>query len=157
MNHPLKALALAAFALAGILGATAGQASAATFAVDFAIKNVDASASMIRSGSLPAAISGLPNPAAAVAPSGLDPSTGFAVYSDTLPALNSFKSVSLVYVNASDGISNPCTFTLKVSKDSNTLPYLLHVGAGAPCTAPADVRTSDGQFTSQISIATWQT
>jgi len=158
MNRTLKALALATFALAGALGATAVQASAANFNVDFAIKNNDTSASMIRVGSLPSTISGLPNPAVAVGPGGLDPGTGNAVYSDALPALNQTKSVSLTYANASDGISNPCTFTFHVKKDSNVLPYLLHVTPDHPsCTAPADVRTSDGQFTASVYVPTWAT
>jgi hypothetical protein len=157
MNRTLKALALASFALAGALGATAVQASAANFTVDFAIKNNDASASMIRVGSLPATISGLPNPAGAVGPGGFDPSSGNAVYSDALPALNQFKHVNLVYANALDGISNQCTFVFKVSKDTNALPYLLHITATSPCTAPADARSSDGQFTSQVYTPFWQT
>ena len=156
MNRPLKALAIATFALAGALGATAVQASAANFNVDFAIKNADPSASMIRVGSLPSTISGLPNPAVAVGPGGLDPATANAVYSDALPGLNQFKSVSLTYANASDRISNPCTFTFKVSKDGGMLPYLLHITADhTSCTAPADVRTSDGQFTASVYVPTW--
>ncbi|GEM_PF-2457236 len=157
MNRPFKALALAAFALAGILGATAGQASAANFNVNFAIKNADPSASMQRVSSLPATITGLPNPAGAVGAGALDPSSGHAVYSDTLPIFGGTpKSVSLVYANALDGVSNQCTFTLKVSKDSNVLPYLLHMTAtGGSCAAPADARTIDGQFTSQVYTFTW--
>jgi hypothetical protein len=156
MNRPFKALALAAFALAGILGATAGQASAANFNVNFAIKNADPSASMLRIGSLPATITGLPNPAGAVGPGGLDPSTGHAVYSDALPTQTQPRFVSLVYANAFDGTSNQCTFTFKVSKDSNVLPYLLHITAnGGSCAVPADARTADGQFTSQVYVPTW--
>ena len=157
MNRTLKALALASFALAAALGATAVQASAANFTVNFAIKNNDASASMIRTGSLPSTITGLPNPPSAVGPGGSDPSSGYAVYSDVLPRnATDFKSVSLIYANASDGVSNPCTFTFKVSKDSNVLPYLLHISADrAGCTTPADVRTSDGQFTSAVYTPAW--
>ena len=156
MNRPLKALAIATFALAGALGATAVQASAANFNVDFAIKNADPSASMIRVGSLPSTVTGLINPASAILPAGLDPATGNAVYSDALPLLNQTRSVSLKYANANDGISNPCTFTLKVTKDTNVLPYLLHMTADrAPCTAPADVRTSDGQFTASVYVPAW--
>jgi hypothetical protein len=157
MNRPLKALALAAFALAGALGATAVQASAANFNVNFAIKNADASASMIRTSTLPSTITGLINPASAISPAGLDPASGNAVYSDVLPRFSGdFKSVSLTYANASDGISNQCTFTLKVAKDSNVLPYLLHFAAqGGSCTAPADVRTSDGQFTGAVYTPAW--
>jgi len=156
MNRPLKALAMAAFALAVALGATAVQASAANFNVEFAIKNADSSASMIRVGTLASTISGLIAPPSAISPAGLDPATGNAVYSDALPGLYQFKSVSVTYANANDGISNPCTFTFKVSKDANSLPYLLHITADrSPCTAPADSRTSDGQFTSHVYVPTW--
>jgi hypothetical protein len=157
MNRPLKALALATFALAGALGATAVQASAANFNVNFAIKNADPSASMIRTGSLPSTITGLPNPPGAVGPGGLDPASGHAVYSDVLPLhAGDSTQVQVTYANAFDGISNPCTFTLKVAKDTNAQPYLLHMTAnGGSCTAPADVRTSNGQFTSQVYSPAW--
>jgi hypothetical protein len=158
MNRPLKALAIAAFALAGALGATAVQASAANFNVHFAIKNADSSASMLRqTNPLPSTVTGLIAPPSAISPAALDPASGFAVYSDTLPANNTFKQALLVYANAVDGISNPCTFVLKVSKDSNALPYLLHISATWPCSAPADVRSSDGQFTSQTYVLSWTT
>jgi hypothetical protein len=157
MNRTLKALAIAAVALAGAFGATAAQASAANFNVNFAIKNNDSSASMIRLGTLPGSITGLPNPAGAVGPGGFDPSSGNAVWSDGLPAPGGFKQVSLVYVNAGDQSSNQCTFTFKVSRDSNVLPYLLHITATSPCSAPADARTSDGQFTGQTYIPNWLT
>jgi hypothetical protein len=158
MNRPLKALAIAAFALAGALGATAVQASAANFNVDFLVKNNDAAASMIRATvPAPSTISGLITPAAAISPGGTDPASGFAVYSDALPSVGALKQVSLSYTNASDGISNSCTFVLRVSKDTNALPYLLHIVATAPCTAPADVRSSDGQFTAQAYVLSWTT
>ena len=158
MNRPLKALAIATLALAGALGATAVQASAATFNVDFTVKNNDAAASMIR-GTVPApsTISNVITPAAGISPGGADPASGFAVYSDTLPTVGAPKQVSFVYANLNDGSSNACTFTLKVSKDTNALPYLLHMTATAPCSAPADVRTSDGQFTAQTYILSWTT
>ena len=157
MNRPFKALAIATFALAGALGATAVQASAANFNVNFAIKNADPSASMIRTSALPSTVTGLINPASAISPAGLDPATGNAVYSDALPAnVGEFKQVQLTYANALDGISNPCTFTLKVSKDTNAQPYLLHMAAnGGSCAAPGDVRTSNGQFTAQVYTPSW--
>jgi hypothetical protein len=157
MNRSLKALAIAAVALAGALGATVAQASAANFNVNFAIKNNDSAASMIRISTLPSTVTGLPHPAVAVGPGGFDPSSGFAVWSDQLPALNQSKIVSLVYANANDGVSNQCTFTFKVSHDSNAVPYLLHITASSPCSAPADVRNSDGQFTLQTYTPNWTT
>jgi hypothetical protein len=156
MNRPLKALAIATFALAGALGATAVQASAANFNVDFVVKNNDASASMIRNTvPAPGTVSSFITPATGIPPGGTDPASGYAVYSDVLPGLNAFKQVSFGYANTVGG--GLCTFTLKVSKDSNTLPYLLHMSATGPCSVPADVRTSDGQFTSQTYVLSWTT
>ncbi|MDB5028125.1 MAG: hypothetical protein JWO66_1814, partial [Candidatus Eremiobacteraeota bacterium] len=157
MNHLTKALALAAITLAGALGLTTAQASAANFNVNFAIKNADSSASMIRVGSLPAGVTGLIVPAAAISAGGFDPSTGNAVYSAVLPVLGREAHVSLTYANASDGLSNQCTFTIQVKHDANVLPYLLHfsnVGMSS-CTVPADVRTVDGQFTSATYTLNW--
>jgi hypothetical protein len=159
MNRFTKTLALAAGVLAGALGATAAQASAANFVVDFALYNKDASASMIRATSpLPTGITGLIDPAAAISPGGYDPATGNATYSLPLPGVNNFAQTVLKYVNAGDGISNPCNFTIKVSHDSNPSPYLLHFAVDSPkCSVPGDVRSSTGQFTSQTYILNWAT
>ena len=149
-------LALAAFALAGALGATAAQASAANFTVNFAIKNNDPSIPMIRSTvPLPTGITGLIDPAAAIASGATDPGSGNAVFSAPLPGLGLSKQAQLTYAKASDG-SAPCTFTIKVSHDANVLPYLLHVTSdNARCVVPLDQRTSDGQFTAQTLILDW--
>ena len=149
-------LALAAFALAGALGATAAQASAANFTVNFAVKNNDASVPMIRSTvPLPTGVTGLIDPAAAILAGGTDPATGNAVYSAPLPTLVSPRQVQLAYAKASDSTAS-CTFTIKVSRDGNVLPYLLHFASdNARCLVPADQRTSDGQFTAQTSILDW--
>jgi hypothetical protein len=157
MNHLTKALALAAITLAGALGLTTAQASAANFNVNFAIKNADSSASMIRVGSLPAGVTGLIVPAAAISAGGFDPATGNAVYSAALPVLFGEAHVSVTYANASDGTSNQCTFTIQVKHESNVLPYLLHFSNVGPssCTVPADVRSSDGQFTSTTYTLNW--
>jgi hypothetical protein len=157
MNHLTKALALAAVTLAGALGLTTAQASAANFNVHFVVKNADSSASMIRAGSIPTGVTGLIDPAAAIPAGGFDPAAGYAVYSASLPTGGNAVQVSLDYASASDGISNKCTFTIQVKHDLNVLPYLLHfVQAGAGnCTVPADVRSSDGQFTSTTYALSW--
>jgi hypothetical protein len=160
MNRLTKTLALAAGVIAGALGATAAQASAANFNVNFALHNLDASASMIRVTSpLPSGVSGLIDPAAAISPGGYDPATGNAVFSRALPALFTSIQTTLKYANASDGISNPCTFTIQVSKDLNPSPYLLHfsVDDTTHCSVPADVRSSTGQFPSQTYVLNWAT
>jgi len=157
MNRSIKALALAAFALAAAFGATTAQASATNFNVNFKFKNMDplaTSYSMIRTSTLPATVTGLPA-AWSVPRLSFDPSSGNAVYSDTLPAAGFYKQVSIDYSNASDGISNKCTFTIQVSKDSNVKPYLLHFTTSAPCIVPGDVRSSDGQFTSTAYELDW--
>jgi hypothetical protein len=151
MNRPIKALALAAFALAAAFGATTAQASATNFSVSFKIKNLDplqTSYSMIRISSIPSTVSGLINPASAIARLGTDPGSGTGTYADTLPLVNHFTQVSLTYANASDSVSQQCTFTIRVSRDSNSLPYLVHFTSDqARCAVPGDARTSDGQFT----------
>lgn len=157
MNRLTKTLALAAVALAGAFGATAAQASAANFNVSFLVKNNDSSASMIRSGSLPSGISGLPDPGVAVPAGGTDPSTGIATYSLPLPSVGITKQMSLVYARASDGTS-ACTFTIKVSHDTNSLPYLLQFSTSdtVRCAVPTgSIRTSDGQFTGQTYVLNW--
>jgi hypothetical protein len=158
MNRLTKTLALAAGVVAGALGVTAAQASAANFQVNFAFHNIDASASMIRVTSpLPSGIAGLIDPAAAISPGGYDPASGNAVFSGLLTSLPALATMK--YVNAGDGVSNACNFTIKVSKDSNPSPYLLHfsVDATSHCSVPGDVRSSNGQFTSQTYVLNWAT
>jgi len=157
MNRLTKTLALAAGVIAGALSATAAQASAATFTVDFAAHNVDASASMIRATSpLPTGVSGLINPAAAISPGGYDPASGFATFSAALPTLGA-SAVAVLEYAALDG-SSPCTFTIRVSHDTNPSPYLVHFSVdSSKCSVPADVRSSNGQFTSQTYILNWGT
>ncbi len=157
--HPLtKTLALAAVVLAGAFGATAAQASAANFTVDFKIQNNDSSVSMIRlTTPLPSGITGLINPPAPISPGASDPSSGNAQWSDALPVLGHSTSVSLTYGRASDG-GAPCQFTMTITHDGNLNPYLLQfaVSPTSPCTAPTtSVRTSNGQFTSQTYIFGW--
>jgi hypothetical protein len=158
MNRLTKTLALAAVVLAGAFGATAAQASAANFTVDFKVQNNDTSSiSMIRvTTSLPTTVTGLINPASAISAGNADPSSGNAQWSDALPALGHSTSVSLVYGRASDQGAQ-CTFTMTVSHDSNLLPYLLSFTASPnpPCTAPASVRSSNGVYTNQIYALGW--
>ena len=158
MNRSIKALALAAFALAAALGATATQASANNFTVNFKIKNADPALSMIRTSSLPSSVTGLIAPAASIASLGFDPNSGTGLWSDVLPALNSFASVSITYAQ-SDGVSNPCTFTMKVTHDANVQPYLLQFSktAGTNCVVPtATSRSSNGVFTGTFELD-WST
>jgi hypothetical protein len=158
MNRLTKTLALTAVALAGAFGATAAQASAANFTVNFSIHNSDTSVSMIRVTSpLPSTVTGLIDPPSAISPGGSDPASGNAVYSDQLPALGLSKQMSLVYGKASDG-TQQCTFTIKVSHDTNTQqPYLLHytTSDSARCPVPGDSRSSDGQFPNPTSPPSW--
>ena len=158
MNRSIKALALAAFALAAAFGATTAQASATNFNVKFNFKNMDplpTSYSMIRTSTLPATVTGLPA-AWSVPRLSFDPSSGNAVYSDALPGVGLYKQVSIDYSNASDGVSNRCSFTIKVSRDLNVSPYLLHFSTtSSSCIVPGDVRSSDGQFTSTAYELDW--
>lgn len=155
MNRITKTLALAAVVLAGAFGATAAQASAANFNVDFKVVNGD-SVSMIRiTDPLPSGISGVTNPPSAITAS--DPPSGNAVWSGVLPGLNTSTSVSLTYGRASDNGAQ-CTFTMKITHDSNANPYLLQfsVSPTSPCSVgTTSVRTSDGQFTAQTYVLNW--
>lgn len=155
MNRLIKTLALAAFGLAGAFAATTAQASATNFNVSFLVHNGDPSVSMQRvTDPMPTTITGIGS-VAAIPPGGNDPSTGNATYSDTLPTLNQTKSVSFVYGQSGGGAN--CTFTIAVSRDSNVQPYLLHFSTDASaCTVPGDVRSSNGQFTSQVYQLTWK-
>jgi hypothetical protein len=157
MNPLTKTLALAAVVLAGAFGATAAQASAANFTVDFKVQNNDASVSMTRvTSTLPSSVTGLINPPSAIVAGGSDPSSGNGQWSDALPVLGHSASVTLAYGRASDRGAQ-CTFTMTVSHDSNLMPYLLSFGVspGSPCTVPSSVRSSNGQFTSQIYVLGW--
>lgn len=157
MNRITKTLALAAVVLAGAFGATAAQASAANYAVDFKVQNNDTSASMIRTTSpLPTGVSGLINPPSAIAPGGSDPSSGAAVWTGLLPSLNHSVSVTFTYARASDNGAQ-CTFAMKITHDTNVNPYLLEfsVVPSSPCSVPSSVRSSDGQFTAQTYVLSW--
>ena len=158
MNRPLKALALAAFALAAALGATATQASANNFTVNFKFKNADPLLSMIRTSSLPSTVTGLINPPASIASLAFDPNSGNATYSDLLPGLGSSKHVDITYAQ-SDGVSNLCTFTITVSRDNNVQPYLLQFSktANTNCVVPTGTsRSSNGVFTGTFELD-WST
>jgi len=157
MNRITKTLALAAVVLAGAFGATAAQASAANFNVDFKVYN-DASVSMIRiTDPLPSTVTGLIAPPSPIAAGSYDPASGNAVWSDQLPGLGHSATVNLTYGRASDGQAQ-CTFTMKITHDSNSNPYLLQLSATStsPCTvSTSSVRTIDGQFTAQPSVLNW--
>jgi hypothetical protein len=159
MNRPIKALALAAFVLAGVVGATTAQASAANFTIDFNMKNTDThSLSMIRTSSLPSRITGLSAPAATISPGNYDPNTGNATYSDQLPALNNSVSADVTYAQASDGVSNPCTFTITVKRDSNSQPFLVTFSnhGVSRCIVPGPARSSSGAFSGTFTLS-WAT
>ena len=154
MIRNLKALALAAVTAAGALAVTVAPAAAANFNVYFAVQNNDASQSMGIT-SIGSGITGLGG--GPISPGGLDPATGHATYSDALPGLNSSKSTSFTANVYGSPTSSPCMFTIKVSHDSNALPYLLQfsVDNTSRCTVPGQVRTSDGQFTAQTYVLGW--
>jgi hypothetical protein len=157
MNRLTKTLALAAVVLAGAFGATAAQASAANFNVDFAVQNTDTSVSMIRvTNPVPSGITNLITPPSAIAAGSSDPATGNAVWSAGLPGFGSSVTATLVYGRASDRGAQ-CTFTMKITHDSNANPYLLELSASSPCSvSTASARTSDGQFTAQTYLLNWK-
>jgi hypothetical protein len=151
MNRSIKALALAAFALAAALGATSAQASANNFTVNLKFKNADAgpTVNMKRTSSLPTGLSGMSNPAAIITPGNFDPGSGSATFSDALPALNASIHIDVTFAQSSDGISNACTFTITVAHDSNiTQPYQVQFSNNgmARCVVPAAARSSTGTF-----------
>ena len=119
--------------------------------------NADPVASMIRETvPPPSGISNLITPAAAIAPGGYDPASGFATFSAALPTLGTSSQAVLEYA-AVDG-SGACTFVIKVSHDLNPTPYLLHISVDSnKCSVPADARSSTGQFTNQTYLLTWAT
>jgi hypothetical protein len=158
MNRVKVLSALAALAVGGALAANTAPAAAFTsFSVSFAIKNNDGTASMIRTSSLPAGVTGLPNPAQAVSPGGTDPASSFATYSLPYPGPAQTRSISLSYANASDQ-SSACTYTISVKETSST-SFTLHFTTTDPsrCAVPGDVTNGDGQFTSTTYILNWQT
>ena len=157
MNRVTSFLALSAIVVAGAFAGTAAQASA-NVNVNFKVHNADASASMIRSGAPSSGISGLINPAAAILPGGDDPATGFALFSLPPPSVGNAVSGSVSYANASDGVSNICTFTITVTRTALS-SYSLTFGVGnnnSHCTVPSGtVNSSTGQFTSTTYELDW--
>jgi len=155
MIHSLKALALAAVTTAGALVATAGAASATTFTAYFQVANQDASHEMIRTSSLPSTITGLINPPAAISPAGTDPASGHAVFSGSVSPGGSL-SATVTYDAAANLGTAKCNFTMKVTENSTGTDYLLHYSVdNGICSVPADVHSSNGQFTSQTSQLIW--
>ena len=159
MNRLTKTLALAAVVLAGAFGATAAQASAANFNVNFAVRDADASASMLRlTDPLPSSVTGLIKPPAAITAGGSDPATGNALWSGVLPTLGNSASVSFTYGRASDHGAQ-CTFTMKISHDANANPYLLELSVlpSSSCSvSTSSARSSDGQFTGTTYGLIWK-
>lgn len=153
MIRSLKALALAAVGAAGILAATVAPAAAANFNVYFAVQNNDSSNNMgiVNIASTVTGLSGGP-----ISPGALDPSSGHATYSDALPGVGASKNTTFTAEIFSTS-SAQCNFTIKVSHDTNMLPYLAHfsVDQTSRCSVPADQRTSDGQFTATTPVLGW--
>jgi hypothetical protein len=158
MNRITSFLALSAIVVAGAFAGTAAQASATNVTVDFKVHNGDATQSMIRVGSTSSSISGLINPAASILAGGDDPASGFAVFSAPVPNSGGSVSGNVSYANASDGVSNLCTFTITVSR-FGPASYGLHfsAGTGTACIVPSDTSNSNGQFTSTVYALTWST
>ena len=161
MKRITSFLALSAIVVAGAFAGTAAQASAANVNVNFKVHNADGlSQSMIRSGAPSSGISGLINPAAAILPGGDDPATGFALFSLPVPNVNSSVQGTVSYANASDGISNLCTFTITVQRNGLS-SYLLAfsvVNNSSHCSVPSGiVNSSTGQFTSTTYELDWST
>jgi hypothetical protein len=157
MNRLVKVLALAGATLGGALLTTAAQASAANFSVSFAIHNNDSTYNMIRQTvPEPSGVTGLIVPASAISPGNNDPATGFATYSGPLPSVGNPAYVYLKYSKDTDS-SDACTFKLTVSNVGGLTPYLMHfVVDQSRCTVPADVYSSNGQFTSTTYLLNWQ-
>jgi len=158
MNRLVKVLALAGVTLGGAFLTTAAQASAANFNVSFAIHNNDSTYNMIRQTSpLPSGVTGLINPAAAISPGNNDPASSFATFSLPLPSRILPASASLKYSKDTDS-TDACTITMTVSNVGGLTPYLLHFTSDqSRCTVPADVYSSDGQFTSTTYLVYWKT
>ncbi|HEY0382851.1 MAG TPA: hypothetical protein VGC72_11705 [Candidatus Elarobacter sp.] len=159
MNRITSFLALSAIVVAGAFAGTSAQASAANVNVGFKFHNADASASMIRSGAPSAGISGLINPAAAILPGNDDPASGSALFSLPIPNVGSAVQGTVSYVNANDGVSNLCTFTMTVTRTAFA-SYTLAFSVSPPgnhCSVPAGGSNSTGQFTNSTYALTWQT
>jgi hypothetical protein len=158
MNRSIKALALAAFALAAALGATSAQASANNFTVNLKFKNADPVLSMKRTSGLPATLSGMSSPAATILAGNFEPGSGTAIYSDTLPAPNASAHIDVTFAQSTDGISNPCTFTITVIHDNNLQPYQVQFSNNgvARCVVPASARSSNGTFAGTFELD-WST
>lgn len=157
MNRLKSLLAVGALTLAGALGATVAQASAANVNVNLVAYNADASLSMIRTSSLSSGLSGFINPASAISPGAYDPSSGNALFSAPAPLVGGFVTSSVTYANASNTSLNICTFTIKLTRVSSA-SYKLHIevtGQGMSCSAPGDQTNNDGQFTSTNYTLTW--
>jgi hypothetical protein len=151
MLRSLKALALTAVLAGGALTLTVAPASAANLNVYFNVLNNDSSQNM---GiiSISSTISGLS--AGPISPGAYDPASGHATWSDALPVVGGTAKTASFTTQIYGG-GAPCTFTLRMIKDTNMLPYLLQVsnnGAGSRCPVPADQRSSDGQFTSTTTL-----
>jgi hypothetical protein len=156
MNRLGSFLALSAIVVAGAFAGTAAQASANVSAV-FKIHNADASASMIRSGAADSGIAGLISPAASILAGGDDPASGSASFSLPTPLIGGEVHASVSYANASNGVDNLCTFTIKVSRTAFA-SYTLHVSAdqhNTNCGVPSDVTNSTGQFTATTYALNW--
>ena len=156
MNRLGSFLALSAIVVAGAFAGTAAQASA-NVNVAFKIHNADPSASMIRSGAPDTGITGLISPAASVLAGGDDPASGSASFSLPAPTLGNDVHASVSYANASNGLDNLCTFTIKVSH-TGPVSYTVHFSAdqhSTNCSVPSDVTNSTGQFTSTTYALNW--
>jgi hypothetical protein len=150
-----KALALAAVATAGVLFANLAPASAANSIVEFRVKNVDATNSMMLvsagpsySGSLPAGTQ--------ILPGGFDPSaTGFITYSAALPTVGHSTSDNIEYAQYGSGAS-ACTFKTQVLNSAGTYQLTFSVVAGG-CSAPAGqpFTSRTGDFSSTIYELDW--
>jgi hypothetical protein len=148
MNRISSLLALGAIVVAGAFAGTAAQASASNVSVSFNVHNADASQSMIRTGSS-SSVSQLITPAAAILPGNYDPASGYGTFSAPAPSLGQHVDAYVQYANASDGLSNKCTFNMRITHVS-LASFTLHlwVGeSGTNCSVPNDVTTSDGVFT----------
>ncbi|MDQ6943560.1 MAG: hypothetical protein M3169_13740 [Candidatus Eremiobacteraeota bacterium] len=159
MNRITSFLALSAIVVAGAFAGTAAQASASNVVLDFKVHNGDASASMIRSSTLPGTISSMTSPAAAVARGGDDPSSGYAVFSAPYPSIGGYAQGSVTYVNAGDLSSNACTFNIRITRlgSQSFKAHFWVTESGTNCTVPGDATNTDGQFTSTVYTFVWST
>ncbi|HEV2738786.1 MAG TPA: hypothetical protein VGU66_09425 [Candidatus Elarobacter sp.] len=148
MNRITSFLALGAIVVAGAFAGTAAQASASNVSVSFTVHNADGSASAIRTGSS-SSISGLTNPAAAILAGNYDPASGSGTFSAPAPALRQYVDGFVAYANASDGVSNKCTFNMRITQ-VGAGSFTLHAWiteSGTNCSVPSDMTNSSGVFT----------